>query len=816
MDGYTDFSRRTGWRNLPGLGLALTLSVTSGAQQPREGLSLQQRQQWFQRLLDDPEGLSVSEIRWVVNAYCEAVSLGDTATEPSLREVEASLRGGRVKLSGALRAFFEYWAANRAITQGDSSDLEASGAALIRLERDHPQLEKYRVERALVLADMQRALGQFGAALAGLERIERTSAPALSDRLASSLFGIRGEVLRETGRLDEAVAATRKSGDLATASGDRDAIHTAFLREQELLLVRGEFAEAHRRVDAALEKRQESGIERALLLAYLGYAEAGLSRSEPEWLPRARATLDAARKEGAKGHLRIRVDLKRLDLALRAGDVAGAQSALADCEASLPPPAADAPSDVPGRDRCEAIAGVTRLALLRGDGLEALSRQREQHGRALAAVQQQWRGQPLRRGGIGFLHLDDRRELLASAIELELTIAVRRGRTDGAEAAFAQVLPVQSLTSLSRGRGAPPCSVHEVQRDFLLPGHAALVFLPARRHGHAFLVERDRITHFELAGELPYAPALRRFVSALRRAPGTDGANRETICRALATDGTTLRAALLPEPLLARLGTLRGLTVVGGDLLGSVPLEAIPLADGTLLGEALPIDALPSLPLGLHLARSAPSAAGPSRVLLLGCTAPAAEVVLATGCESFAFPWSTLESSLQKYGTTAVVDVAATCARILGAAYAAADVVHVVGHAAPEIDERGPGLVARDGVLRPGDLESIGVHGTVLVSMCGGGDGPRRVGDGDVTTSFAGLFLWQGARAVVASRNVLLAKDHLRMMASVHVHLAGGDAPAVAVQKARRELAREGDLFARSQRALVQVHGDGQRPLRAR
>jgi hypothetical protein len=286
------------------------------------------------------------------------------------------------------------------------------------------------------------------------------------------------------------------------------------------------------------------------------------------------------------------------------------------------------------------------------------------------------------------------------------------------------------------------------------------------------------------------------------------------VITSLASTGKAVRELLLPDDLPARLAKYSGVTVVGADLLGGVALEALPLENGKLLGEAVPIDNTASLPFVTALASAAkPVERGRTAVLVLGCTQPAADVPDATGIAGFSFPEAQLRPVLAAYDK-GESDFAVSRKRLLEASLGDFDVVQLVAHEVHRRDgDREAGLLVRDGVAWRTDFDNRIVHGVVIVSACGGGDGPGRIGEGEGFTSFAGAFLWNGARAVIASRNPLQTLDHLRLMARCHTHLAAGDSPARALQQARKEMAGDSDLLARTQRALLQVSGAGQVPV---
>jgi len=733
---------------------------------------------------------------------------------PPRAQVTAALREAATPaLPPAWLAYFEYFAAWDARNGGNLDEIRQAGDHLEELARRLPQLTHYRQERALLLADMRRALGEFARALAEVDALADAFPATGAERLLSNAVGLRGEILRETGRLDEAAAATRRSLQLAVASGNTAAIERAVLRDLELAQVTGRYAASIETIAARLASLSSADPERGSLLVFRGYAESGLAGVDAEGLQRARTTLAEARPL-VHGHLRTRADLKRLDLALRAGDVAGASAAAADCEADLGPALT---ADPLPRDAGELLGHTARLLLLRRADARALRAFAPRLHAAIGELGREWQNQPPRLGGIGFLHLGQRRDLLGSGIALELALARAEGRDDGAERAAQVLLDLQAHTSLARARRAAACTVAEVRRT-LLPGAGALLYLPTRAVTHAFLLLGDRTLYEELPGELESDDELQALLGLLLRAPGIAGEERANVVAAIDRSSRTASGLLLPRELGRLVPELTALTVVGADLLGGVPLEAMQLADGRLLGEVVPIDHTASLPLTVAQAAAArPTPPANSSLLVLACTAPAAGLPEAAGIQGFAFQRSDLEPAFAEYAHPLVhCDAAVTRREVLDADLLRFDVVQVVAHGVRGADERGGGLLVADGVVRRSELDGHAARGVVVVSACSGGEGPGRAGEGDAFTSIAGAFLWNGAQAVIASRHTLLALDHFELLALCHAGLAHGDSPARALQSARRRQAAGSDLLSRGQRALVQVTGAGQLPVIAR
>jgi hypothetical protein len=738
--------------------------------------------------------------------------------------IDAMRTAARARLAPEWLAFLEYAAASWAVSKGDLAAIQSAAHHLADLERRCPDLAYHADRRALALAELHRVLGDYAAAFAIVDRLQ----PRIADAdalLQSALAGLRGDLLRETGRLEEAAAAVREAVDAAWRSGDPRAIERAQLRDCELALATGRYVDSIRALDERLAALPAADrATRAMLLACRGYAESGLA-TDPAALAAALATLDRARPDST-GHLRVRVGLKRLDLALRAAaaaqqgaaDADAARAALAvaaqafaDCAASLGEAARSA---APSRDVAEFVGAGTQLLLLRRAGIEELRAWQPRQRDALRQLAAEWRDQAAHRGGIGFLHLRQRRDLVGEGLALELALAEAEGRADGPVRAVQILLDLQGCTSLARARGVPACRTADVQ-ELLRDRHGALVYLPARRTTWAILIERDRVACHALPGDLQATEAIGQLVSRVSRpAPRADGDRAKAIAR---LDAVCRRACelLLPGEVGARVASLDALTVVGADLLGGVPFEALLLPDGRLLGEAVALDATASLPLVVAIARHAkPVARRDAAALVLCCTDPDAGVAAANGIDAFACPDDAVHGLAAAYGRAVVPGHArVTRQDVLDSRAGAFPIVHLVAHRTVERDGLGSGLVVRDGVILRHDLDVLSARGLVVVSTCGAGDGPGRVGEGDGFASLAGAFLWHGAQAVIASRNDLQALDHLRLMSRCHAQLARGASPARAMQLARSVRPPDTDLLHRVQWALVQVFGAGQVPV---
>lgn len=709
-------------------------------------------------------------------------------------------------------SFCDYYLAEYARVHGGPEDLGLAARNLEASSAEDAGFNDNSVRMAVFVADIYRGLGRYGSARRVLDKAEATARGKISNpAVLSNLHGLRGELARENGRLDDAHADTEKAIELAEGSKDANAILRAVNRSLELALSTGRFEEVRSRVDSLLATLgTEDPAVRSELLTCRGYAESGLARRDPSFLPVARTTLKRA-LEGMHTSALGKVLLKLCDLALRAGDVRDAEALLVRAR-----PVVGVGQDLSSvswtPDACDLVDLENRCCLAKESTLAELRVQRNRHVQALRGLCEQWSGQPPSRGGIGFLHMDSRRDLLGSGFDLALKLASAEGHDDGPARALDDLLRMQAMVSLARVRGAEVCTEADVRQRYLQPGQVALAYLPCHAKIHLFCIERERVRHATLASGQDVLPACQALVRELMGSPVLEGAALEAASERFAAAGRAAAALLIPQEFRSVVLGASGLTVVGADLLQGVPFEALLCEGDNLLGEVVPIDNLPSLPLGVRLA-GLPGLGAPLSVAALVCTAPRPEVAVAAGVKPFALSPASIAAWFRDYRDPVVlVDEQVTRKGVRDLALDTVDVLHWVAHGAEDLAESGArDLVAFDGRIPTSDLEARPAPKLVLVSVCGAGVGPSRPGEGDLLASFAGTFLWKGALAVVASQNEIAALDHLAFLGAVHRHLAAGHPPAAALQRARAESAKGSGqaLFSRAQRALMQVTGLG-------
>jgi len=346
-------------------------------------------------------------------------------------------------------------------------------------------------------------------------------------------------------------------------------------------------------------------------------------------------------------------------------------------------------------------------------------------------------------------------------------------------------------------------------------GRGILDYVPGPERSHVFEVTEKDVLCVELSRRSLLERARRAWVGELAIPPQAEAGAPEPAALARVHGlGRTLASLVLPAESWARVSRWSELLVVGLDLIGYLPFEALPAPDGELLGLELPISYLPSFAVASELRRRAGAelpwapAHGKKELALIASPVPT-EAVLERWPELRPLPWrdSSARGVRSVYGPENVgtFSGSSATAKALGRAREqGARVLQVLTHGVYDSRrERPAGIVLSSaspqdsddkgdmGVLWADEIEQMRVPELVLLWVCGAGRGPLRRGD-DGVSNLAGAFLRSGASTVILSPVDLDYEACLKLSDAFHRHLAGeGDSPAHALFEARRELARE-------------------------
>ncbi|MFN0007944.1 MAG: CHAT domain-containing protein [Planctomycetota bacterium] len=586
------------------------------------------------------------------------------------------------------------------------------------------------------------------------------------------------------------------------------------LLEGDVLASREAYAEFESAVDeflASEDSKDPPGLRLAAQLnAHLGTALAEAARSDPaRWNARARARLERS-LAGAElpAMERVEPELSLCALELRAGEVKGARAHLDKADAHLGQGSARASHS----QYVTFKTAQAELALAEPSEVE-LERLRDELAAILRGAVEQFANLELRPGGYGFLNYKDKRGLLSELFRLEMVVSP--GAT-GRERAVDHLLSLGAASSLGRKLGAQPADLTRARSALLAgrPGSALVLYLPGPNRSHAFFVDADRVEHFELPGKDLLETGRFEAVKELRKPPPKDNEQNRALpaTRALAEN-------LLPSGLQACLRDCSRVSIVGRDLLGEVPFEALPLADGRALGVAKAVTDLPSVAVGIALVERARAerrqAAGavPAAMTLVGAPVAAALSVRPADLEAMLGAWPSTARVLRT-GTDATL---AALQNLPDSTL----VLQVFTHGKLDWEREEPatfllqGDAGKEGRWCGADeLREVAMPPLVLLTVCGGDMMPRRRGDGGAA-GFAGTFLASGprARCVVLSAydiDTAAAREQSRRF---YTALLSGDDPAEALRKARAALAEEPGFDDPFYYGLLRVVGAGNEPL---
>ena len=666
------------------------------------------------------------------------------------------------------------------------------------------------------LESMEVSLDAVDRAVASFPAQSRPTYEAFATSQRARLSGARGQLWLELGVLDVSREQLLEGERLAAKSGvatTREAL-LGMLLDWEM--ESGDYAGVIRRIDALGEEPFGAPLaesNRAVFAVMHATAEHELGRTQT-----ALETLhDVLESPHLDISVREGVHLRLAGMSFDSGDFESARShlqraALLEASGSDPP--------VHRLAARATLEGQLALAEERdvGELRETLAFLRSAHSRLL----DEWAAAPMKKqGAIGFLHTTPRRGILSELFRLLIRI---EGEERGTAQALQVLLATQAMGTLSRDLGgAANPTLADVRRELLHEGSGALFFLPSEYRSHLFLVDADSLTPVSLPSLAELRAISRPFERALQA--------RTLRGRELHEASKALADALLPARARERIATWSAVTVIGADLIGPVPFDALVWNEEYLLGEAFSVATLPSASLGLVLlerrrSRSALDSGSRPQLALLGTLDPGDAVLASLGSavDSRVFDDETARGLVRAFDPNRVRTLLdrgcrPSDVRRERSVLNLAAIVHFVAHGvyARERD-RGATLAltpekgATTGLYTCDDVErDLDLSGLVILSACGTALGPRRLGD-DELSHLGGAFLRAGADAVVLSRSFVSFDATMQLMERFHQHLARGEATAEAMRRARRDLHRRNDWSASFQRAQFQVLGLGHEP----
>ena len=684
---------------------------------------------------------------------------------------------------------------------------EAERQALALAERDFgiPAMPTLFLLQA---AEAQRHMGKFRAGRLTLSECESRLDLLTPEQRRAVRFRIALEYANnwmDLGVLDEAYEHISVARELE-GSGD-----AAFFAKRYADYLFATFQ--NQRAEELLQQASESHPDDPVLLGYLGVARAQIEALDPG-IPR-RSEHDLRRAVELMGE-RDGASRDRTIFKLYLAERLIHRSAFADARELLDqvePEAASSDHGSVGGWHGELLLRVLSARLLLARGGERAELERELHELLLSLhrMLDQWRAASRPDVSVGFLHQGSRIDAVGEAIRL---IVALDPSPAGLERALDLVLEVQLLGSFSRNAGTTAVSLGEV-RDLLLgKDDGVLLYLPGRERTHAFLVDRDSIAHFD---DLPANPTVREatrlLIQELRR--------RRTIASADARDRHRIRldelsadlaSLLLPPRIVAEIAEWRGATIVGADLMLHPPFAALPIESGQPLGARVAVGYLPSLPMGIALARRLEDEARAPSLALLVAQRPSPR----HGLPEIPFEAETARELEELYGSERTLIASGLTRESIGELdLTDTAVVHLTMHGTHVTGiDRGTALLLEpvgdldDGVLLGAELDQhlSRLSGLVVVEACRAGLGQERRGD-DRLTHLGGMFLERGASAVALSAADLEYHASTAMLLRTHRRLVAGATPAEALRAAYAERIDELDGLARYYDAEFHVVG---------
>lgn len=454
---------------------------------------------------------------------------------------------------------------------------------------------------------------------------------------------------------------------------------------------------------------------------------------------------------------------------------------------------------------------------------EALSDLHMEH----VALLEQLSTMPIRKGGVGFLYYDDRRLTTAELIRMRLLVEERE---PGALHAFNDLLAAQSLGSLARTMGVESTDLSEIRKMLLKNGNGILAYLPAPDRSYVFMIDADSIHAVELAPEQVLLQLRANLVRLIRQsqAAKTDPAIVEKAAE-------NLSKRLLPDEVQDELETWEGVTVVGLDLLGWTPFECLPLNSGERVGMKMAVDWLPSLALGVHLAKqNGLDARNRAEKVLMLASPEVREVALPQPVPTDSIGVSRKQAArLKKAANVCPLEFLkgkhATEDRIV---HGDLDDVHMLillahGIALKPVMEEGveqsmtstalerPAALLLvpteqcDGILEPDEVEKIASPPLVVLSACRAAAGPIRYGD-DGLNHLGGAFFQAGARTLLLTRARLEFESTVALTTRFIENVLKHDmTPAEALREARCLIAGQPGWSDPFYHSMLQVYGLG-------
>ncbi len=771
----------------------LLLGLLGFQEDDREGLEFELEQLNF-------EAESLEETRIEV-----ARRLAELATgEERIYYLETVSRAAAAIDSDDQAALYEWYVAKeqRDLQQWLSA-LDRVNAAILRFP-DAGTMFPYFYQ---LRAELQRNLGDHEAALASLE--QAVQAAGGHDRFEAIRLGGLGQqaqIYLELGLPDRArplveagleQAATLRRQGLRRASSIAAAHlyavnYALAVKDYEGAIAKvGEFLSDEELYDQVPQVRGQLRAKRAISHFYL-----------------ARAV--AKDRRGAEGHLRavladeltlpgdqVKCGILLADLLLREDRWEEAKSQLDQSLAKFPQPALASVN--PNAARW--VTGKARWALQTNQDSDTLCECWEQCRFQMEGMLEQWHTAARREAGIGFLHYSYRRELVAAMIGLRERLAT----PNGDKGSLLELLwDCQRHSSLQASLETPETVSLEEIRRWLVPVHGALlVYVVASPTSYCVVVTDADLRAVPMASNYEIELARDRYRDHLAKfwSPEPRDQERERVlAKALADQ-------LLPASVQTLIADKSSLTIVGMDLLGAVPFAWLPTSHGPYLGTRCALTSMPSLPVGIALARRSSESSvdpGNAKVAILGNIQPS-PAAFAIDPSLRALPWpyswqTEIDQLYESCGVEFFLAEDATGKELSRQSWPDQSLLQFVTHGLNDYTRARPfGLLITEtatsaGLLWCSDVEAMSAPRITLLTACRSASGPLRRGDAHAA-DMAGAWIKAGSNAVLVSATDLPYESTLEVSRDLHRQLSDGKSVAESLKFAREQFVdRQGPL----------------------
>lgn len=648
-------------------------------------------------------------------------------------------------------------------------------------------------EEVLQLADsIPIVAGQRNGVVACVQRADLRIELGRTGEAEELLRGISLEGLSDADRRDATalIAACRADLDVRLGNHDEalrriltwlrrpdvDALVQLRLRRTHVgyLLAAARFDEVPELVAATRKELPLTAAERELFALYELAAQSARTDLSAADAIACAAQLQNLRTQSKQAYAQRWAAVLRAQLALRQEGDDATEAALAAARA-----ACAGVHDTAAQQCIETTAAALLLRAHRRGAVvpDRLRQQRDAIENLWRQMREERADTPTRPSGVGFLHYAFRRDVQALRVGLALALD---DSSAGRERAADMLLC-----------GSGDAVTLQAVRAQALAGddHGVLLYLPGGDFSYVFAIDRRRIEWALLASTPTLHARMREAEIAISGALALtesmadvdQEAEQRRWLREIELRVGALADELLPKAIRAAIQHWHRASLVGSEMLPTVPFECLPV-DGEPLGHRIAVDRWPQVEFAVARA-TAKRRVGPLTASFFGkVTRSPADVGLA---KAQVEPW------FRDYAK-AVTWCEEECTLEALRASSPVDLLVLLLHGERRADRvRSHGLRFDDGFLGCEEVANLPpCLGFVVIAACNAALGPNRFGEA-MRADLSGAFLDRGATCVAASPFALRLAATRELLATAVPSLATGMAPAEALRRARVAMAKE-------------------------